>query len=194
MSKWWLFRTPAAVVLLPLVACGYSERSYRGDGKLIDRGWYSGSDRYVLDLGVADLTKAGSREYTMANLPPERLAVGFQILPPSASETLGQERRLQFNPVIRLHVASPSGVLISDEHPLNEWVLSTVGSDAYPVFAYCRGPGDRWDERPGTAWGCVFRPEASERYTATVEIVRPDAHALGYDVKLLIKGGSGLAS
>lgn len=87
-----------------------------------------------------------------------------------------------------------SGIDERDEHPLNEWVLSTVGSDAYPVFAYCRGIGDRWDERPGTAWGCVFKPKAGERYTASVEIVRPDAHALGYAIKLLIRGGSGLAS
>lgn len=81
-------------------------------------------------------------------------------------------------------------------------------SDAYSVFAYCRGVGDRWGrlgrcrrrfvlfdaERPGIPWGCVFKPQAGERYTATVEIVRPDANAVGYAVKLLIKGGSGLAS
>jgi len=64
------------VIVLPLMACGYSERSYQGDGTLTDRGWYSGSDRYVLDLGMTDLTTAGSRAYTMANLPPNGLQWG----------------------------------------------------------------------------------------------------------------------
>ncbi len=130
----------------------------------------------------------------MANLPPERLAVGFQILPPSSPEKLGHDRQLPFNPVVRLQMTSPSGVLISEARPLNEWALSTVGSDSYPVFAYCRGPRDSWNEQPGTAWGCVFKPKTGERYTATVEVVSPDSRAAGYRIKLLIEGGSGLAS
>ena len=144
MNRARLLRTTSVLGLsLALTACGYSGSSYRGDGTLVDRGWFAGSDRYVLGLGVADLTKPGKRLYTMANLPPERLAVGFQILPPSSSERLGQDRQLPFNPVVRLQMTSPSGVLISEARPVNEWVLSTVGSDSYPVFAYCRGPGDR---------------------------------------------------
>ena len=195
MTRAWLPSTVSVCGLsLVLSACGYSERSYRGDGTLVDRGWYAGSDRYVLDLGVTDLTKAGRRLYTMANLPPERLAVGFQILAPSSSEELAQNRQLPFNPVVRLQMTSPSGVLISEERPLNEWVLSTVGSNSYPVFAYCRGLGDTWDEQAGTAWGCVFKPKAGERYTTTVQIVRPDSRAAGYRIRLLIQGGGELAS
>jgi hypothetical protein len=130
----------------------------------------------------------------MANLPPERLAVGFEIVPPSPSDQFGPDRRLPFDPVIRFRMASPSGVLIDDEHSLNEWVLSSVGSNGFPVFAYCGGRGDNWNEESGTAWGCVFKPEAGQRYTAILEIVRPDPRTSGYRVKLLIQGGSGLAS
>jgi hypothetical protein len=182
------------VIVLPLMACGYRERSYQGDGTLTDRGWYSGSDRYVLDLGMTDLTTAGSRAYTMANLPPERVAVGFQLLPRSSTEKLGQDHRLPFNPIVRLRLTSSSTVLINDERPLNDWILSTVGSNSYPVFAYCPGAHDGWNDEPGTAWGCIFKPKANERYTLAVEVVRPDPGALPFAINLLIKGGSGLAS
>jgi len=65
------------VIVLPLMACGYSERSYQGD--------------------------------TMANLPPERFALGLQLLPRSSTEKLGQDRRLPFNPIVRLRLTSSSG-------------------------------------------------------------------------------------
>ena len=195
MTSGNLFQMVVVVIVLPpLMACGYSERSYQGDGILTDRGWYSGSDRYVLDLGVSDLTKAGRRSYTMANLPPERLAVGLQLLPRSSTEKLGQDRRLPFNPIVRLRMASSSTVLIEDERLLDDWIISTVGWDSFPAFAYCPGAKDAWNEEPGTAWGCIFKPKTDERYTLTVEIVRPDPGALPFSIKLLIKGGDGLAS
>jgi hypothetical protein len=157
-----------------LTSCGgYSERSYRGDGRLRDAGWYSGSGRYTLDLGDIDLTKRGTRQYAMASLPPERLAVG-----------LGLPDGVPSGATIHLTLTHGAGTLINDTNALGQWLLS--GSRDFKTFVYCKGTGDSWSEEPGTAWGCIFKPEAGEEYRLTLEVVEPGASE---GAKLIVEGG-----
>jgi hypothetical protein len=161
--------------LVLLSSCGgYSERSYVGDGTLRDAGWYSGSGRYTLDLGDVDLTSREIRQYRMANLPPERLAVGLGlrgIVPPHVT--------------IHLTLTHPSGTLIDETRPLTDWLVSS--SRDFPTFLYCSGPGDGWSEEPGTAWGCIFKPEAGSEYLLTLGVV--DASVSETTARLIVEGG-----
>ena len=164
------------LVALPfLTSCGgYSEKSYRGDGTLRDHGWYSGSGRYTLDLGEVDLASRGERRYSLANLPPERLALGF-----------GFRSGWPTNATVHLKLLHAGGTLIDEARPLREWVVS--GSRDFRTFVYCGGEGNTWSEAPGTAWGCIFKPKAGEAYQLTLDIVDPTGP--GMTAKLIVEGG-----
>lgn len=160
---------------LVLVACGgYSERSYRGDGTLRDHGWFSGSGRYTLDLGTVDLGVSGVRHFSLANLPPERLAIGFgfEADPPSGVQ-------------VHLKLQGTSRPLIDDSRPLALWVRSS--SRGFRTFLYCGGAEGSWSGDPGTAWGCVFRPEANETYQLSVDVAK--VAEAGSVARLVVEGG-----
>jgi hypothetical protein len=168
--------TSATVLVgMMLTACGgYSERSYRGDGRLHDHGWYSGSGRYTLDLGQIDLGVRGVRRFSLANLPPERLALGFglQAEPPAGVE-------------IHVRLVGQGRTVIDQLVPLASWLRS--GSRDFRVFLYCPGVGETWSEAPGTAWGSVFRPQERAAYELTIEVTK--AGPSGAGATLIVEGG-----
>ena len=152
--------------LLPLAMAAsctsYSESSYKGDGTLRDHGWYSGSGRYTLDLGSIGLSTRGERRFSLANLPPERLAVGF-----------GFREEAPASAEVHLTLRGHDRALIDETRPLETWLQSS--SREFQTFLYCKGEGESWSEAPDTAWGCVFRPRAGEGYTLVVHVLTPAA-------------------
>jgi hypothetical protein len=185
-ARWDLRRFILFVPTLLTSCGGYNARSYRGDGTFTDHGRFWGSGRYVIDLGDVDLSARGVRHYQMVGLPPERLAVGLGFRAASASQ--GANESVPLKAVIRLEVASSAGTVIHEERPLSQWLRSSSGE--FPTFVYCKGSGNTWSEEPGTAWGCVFKPKAGERYDVTLEIIEPAARGDGSSTaKLIVEGG-----
>ena len=164
-------------------ACGY--HSYKGDGQFTDRGWLSGTERYVLDLGSIDLAAVGSFSYTLTNLPAERFALGFEV------GSVNPEAGAAVAPLVQVALGSPGVSVVNHRARLNEWITSTsLANPTRAVFVYCGGPNEvRWAEAPDTAWGCIFKPRDSATYTLTVTVLEADNRARAHSVRVMIKGG-----
>jgi hypothetical protein len=67
-----------AVVLLQLGGCA-KQATYSGDGRLIDHGLTAADNRYVVEVGPVDLSRAGSVRFTLAGLPRTYFAVGLEV-------------------------------------------------------------------------------------------------------------------
>ena len=173
----------SALALASGSACGH--RSYKGDGHFTDRGWLSGTERYVLDLGSIDLATVGSRSYTLTNLPAERFALGFEV------EPVNPEADAPVAPLVQVALTSPGVSVITHRAPLNQWIVSTsLANPTRAIFIYCGGPNEAgWAEAPDTAWGCIFKPNDSATYTLTVAVLEADTRARAHSVRVMIKGG-----
>jgi hypothetical protein len=182
--RWVLTASALALAIAVGVSLSCRHRAYRGDGTFEDHGWYSGSDRYRLDLGSIDFATAGVHQYSFGYLPAEHFTLGFEV----AHSTVRIDRDLPINPRVRLELKSRSDSIINEQRPLAKWILSTGGG---PALLYCGRPeGTGWDRTPGTAWGCHFTPpDAKQQYTLRVEVIEPDPRARGYDARLIIQGG-----
>ena len=62
-----------------LLAGCYDVSEYTGDGKLVDNGARSATDRYILNLGLIDLRKQQKYTYRISGLPEENFIAGIEL-------------------------------------------------------------------------------------------------------------------
>jgi hypothetical protein len=73
--------------------------------------------------------------------------------------------------LVHVQLTGSEGILIDERRPLREWLASS--SREYNTWFWCSGSTDAWSERPGTAWGCIFKPASGSRYRLRLEVVEP---------------------
>ena len=174
---------------LQATACDQEAR-YRGDGKFSDFGPQTAHERYVVDLGPIDLSRANKQSFKMLGLPSTELTVGLRQVDVSA----GCDATALSSVRVRLEVrGADRAVVVSEEGPLSTWTSS-------PSLLYRRGvelqePSGggsvqlvRTGVRASDGWGTYFTPKPSETYIASSEVL--DARgASGCESSLVVLGG-----
>lgn len=174
---------------------------YQGDGSLVDHGALTKGDRFVIDLGPCRLGSDDSRAYEMRRLPPRRLVVGISIdgAFPNRVGVVQEEQRL--TSYVGLTITNERDqIVISEHHPLNEWVWSLRGPP--PVtFLWVRGKIDKHDlgkgwyqeEQVGMGadhgWGTCFRPRFRGRYLLNLNVSQADHRAAMLAASVRVTGG-----
>jgi hypothetical protein len=164
----------ATLLVLPLSGC-YSTGRYRGDGTIVKTrvgSWLLNCNYYEISLGSIDLTKQGTRSFSMQGLPHEDMCLGFQI--PTA-EPGGTPEEKRPDAVLKfVLVDDRQRTVIHEGGRLNSWVWSGLG------FVYHRGTSKDNNQRPlDDAHGTYFKPR-TRTYKLTIEILEPDSKH-GYD-------------
>jgi hypothetical protein len=166
------------------ISCASTD--FQGDGTLVDRGPLAAKDRYILDLGIIDLTKPGKHVYSISNLPDETFIVGLEVVEKEPSSSAASTPG-------RVHLVVENGarqLVIDESRALNSWTRSSSRLDTRS-FLYTSGNGSetaaRLDVRADQGWGTYFVPKAGEQYHLKVEVLevqrRPQL------VRLMLKGG-----
>jgi hypothetical protein len=160
----------------------YSVKRYRGDGHLVDQGWWFPGHRYILDLGPIEISESKKYEYKLLGLPLTRMTLGFEVPNPAVGNCLCE---LFFpkpiRPIVKMIVTDSQGrEVIREEGPLHEWTWSGSSTDS---FIYRNG-GEK-DAGKGTA----FVPRTKEQYTLRIEILKPVSTLGKQAVKLIAVGG-----
>ena len=156
-----------------LYGCG---PRYEGDGRFIDRGIGTASERYVVELGPLDLTKTGTSHYHMAGLPSIReMTIGLRLVAPDGISFNGLDAIVNMT----LKQVGSEAVFIADKGPLNEWAWAMSGADTgariiHEAFIYGK---------------TEFQPYSHTRYELVVEVIRPDPKASKIDIHLQVIGG-----
>jgi len=162
----------------------------KGDGKFTDFGPLTAIDRYLVDLGPIDLSRANKRSFRMLGLPSTELVIGLRQVNVSAgcdAAALAAER-------IRIDVTTSDGVaVVSEEAPLSAWVTSS--SVVYRRGVELQEPAGegvvrmvRTGVRPFGGWGTYFTPSSFETYAARLEVF--DAQGVsGCESRLVVVGG-----
>jgi hypothetical protein len=163
-------------VALTLLASGCDNtRNYTGDGKLIDNGIFSATDRYVLDLGPVSFASAGAKTYRIENLPAEKFVIGIHIKRPSGSPTFIDGQPI--NAVVALELRDENGnVVARREAPLKEWTWSVPSTDEW---AFIYGEGTQH----------TFFTPGRGAIRLTFVVVQPDPRAVVYAPVLVAKSG-----
>jgi hypothetical protein len=171
---------PSIVLLLLAMGCD-GAASYRGDGKLVDHGFRTAHERYILDLGAVDLGTKSRREYKLVGLPGEEFTVGIRTQTTRTLEGKSLYDSKPFRAKVKLELMSESsGKVFAIEDDLRSWTWNEA-RDLY-VFLYGRG-----DQRQPSSTSFTSRP--SESYRLALEIVTPDRSASQYGFSLLAVGG-----
>jgi hypothetical protein len=177
-------RSAAAHILVTCLIAGFvavlavgcdSASSYTGDGKLIDNGFLSATDRYVLDLGPVTVASANVRTYRIVNLPAEKFVIGISVKRPPASRSFIDAHPI--NAVVAVELREENGnVLARREAPLKEWTWSVPSTDEW---AFIYGEGTQH----------TFFTPGRGALTLTFSVVTPDPQANVYAPVLVAKTG-----
>jgi hypothetical protein len=168
----WLIRVVLTICAALLSGCPVTK--YSGDGVLLDSGAAVASDRYVLDLGVVDLTRRDKKTFRIAGLPKSSFVVGLEI---NAAADQSALKDRSPNATVSISLLADGKVGFSRTAPLRSWTWS-VPAGAQRAFVYGR-------EEPAT----YFDARSTAEYTLTVEVVEPDQSGSQYAAKLLAKSG-----
>jgi hypothetical protein len=176
MIKRFFYSIASTIVLSVLLTNCYSVSHYSGDGRLIDRGPFAATDRYILDLGLISLNKQGISTYRLENLPPVNFVLGIEIQVSPECRTIINNHSIK--PTVLIELSGPQGrSVIRDQSSLENWTWSLRVKDNN-AFVYRR-------EQPST----FFTPIANGRYKLKIGIVHPDSFALKYTARLIVKSG-----
>jgi hypothetical protein len=167
----WLIRALLSIFAALLSGCPVTK--YSGDGTLLDNGVTAATDRYVLDLGVIDLTRRENKTFRIAGLPRSNFVVGIEIN--AAADELALKDRPNANVSISLSAAGAVG--FSKTAPLGSWTWS-VPAGGHTAFVYGR-------DEPAT----YFDAHSTAEYTLTVNVIDPDQSGSKYIATLLAKSG-----
>jgi hypothetical protein len=173
---------PLARIVLLLLAIGCDgSASYRGDGKLVDRGFTTAHERYILNLGDVDLGSQSRREYRLAGLPGEEFTVGIrtQSTRTPDGKPLYDAKPLKAKVKLEL-ISEKSGKVFAIEDDLRHWTWN----EARDLHVFLYGRGDK--QQPSST---CFTPKHGESYRLALEIVAPDPSASQYGFSLLAVGG-----
>lgn len=158
-----------------LVGC-YGESDYSGDGRLVDHGLLSATDRYVLELGSLPLTTQGAKTYRIESLPSRRFVIGIELRKSLNSGGVLEDRPV--DAVLAVELKNSKGeTLVRRKGKLREWTWSVHSPGDY-AFIYGEGKENTF-----------FIPTNAERYELKVEIGVPDPNASHYSPKLVAKSG-----
>jgi hypothetical protein len=163
-------------------ADAYSAKRYKGDGHLVDQGWWSPGYRFILDLGPIEIGQRKKYEYKLLGLPETRMTFGLEIQDPAADSFLyGLFFPKPLRPKIRMLVTNSQGKeVIREEGRLHNWTWSRSSTDC---FVYRNG------EEKDAGRGSSFLPRTKEQYILTVEILKPDTYLGKAAVKVIAVGG-----
>lgn len=160
-----------AVTLLMSIGC--EAVNYTGDGRFVDNGKGAAIDRYVVDLGAVNLKTMASTSFKMKNLPKEGFVVGIE-LKPLADQRLDPKA---FTAVVTISILENGKEIFAREGKLAEWTWS---EDRLSKQAFVYGR-----QSPRT----YFEASTSRSYELRFAVKQPDQSNLGYDARLLVKGG-----
>jgi hypothetical protein len=164
-----------AVPVALLSGC-YRVSQYSGDGHLIDKGVLAATDRYVLNLGLIDLTQRGTKTFRIANLPEMNFVVGVKISVAPEDRAIIEKQLV--NPTVSLELSGPGGkVLFTKKSPLAAWTWS-IPVDGQQTFVYGRGDA-----------GTYFNAFPKTEYTLTLNVLEPDRSQSKYTALLVAKSG-----
>jgi hypothetical protein len=174
---------------LQVAACDQTS-GYRGDGTLTDFGATAAHERYLVDLGVVDLSHPNEQAFRLLGLPATELTMGLRPVNISAGCDAAAVRAVR----VRLVVSSHDGaVVIFEEGPLSAWTTSSSliyrrGAEREEPLS---GGGFRLiptGTREFGGWGTYFTPKSSEAYVAKLAVV-DTSNAVGCQSRLVLLGG-----
>jgi hypothetical protein len=107
---------------------------YSGDGMLIHHGPLAANDRYVLDLGLLDLTKKSTTEFRVVGLPAERFVAGIQLTKVRSAMRVDKDA---ISAVVQITIRNQGDgtIVLQAAGPLREWTWS-VASGHNEAFVY----------------------------------------------------------
>jgi hypothetical protein len=158
-----------ALVAITVAGCmkdatQYPVETYRGDGKMIDRGQRAAAERFNLHLGEIDFSKEKTLTFRMSNLPAVRFVIGFDLrdMPPLLPRNSDGK---DFNRA-KVHIlleTSGGDKVLEDASPLAAWTWSG-NMHGTRRFVYLRGAFG------AEGGGSSFIPEPQQQYVLTVRI------------------------
>lgn len=174
---------------LLLGACDRTH-GYHGDGTLSDMGPAAAHERYVVDLGVIDLSRPGSRSFKLVGLPSVEFTIGLRRVNVSDGCDAGALGRVD----IRLRVQTKAGaVVIDEEGALSAWIHSTDllyrrGVERQEPKANGAFELVRTGVRDSEGWGTYFTPQSTATYVANFEALTAQGTS-GCESRLVLVGG-----
>ena len=188
--------------LLPVVAtftiCALISiaHAYRGDGRLLDRGWSAAHNRYTVDLGAVDLASCGRRTFVMALMPVTEFTVGLEL---TTSDGTAVDVGKLTTP-LHLRLSNEKNELVFEiRAALSDWVLSRVRDQHHRGFLYLRGPEahvpssadtfriERRNVQADGGWGTYFTPRRDGSYVLVIDCEAPIASIAS--ARLVAHGG-----
>ena len=131
----------------------YPDLNYTGDGNFTDYGRKAGIFRFVLDLGVVDLTEASVSKFELKGLPEVEFVCYLRVQHPLP--TLGKPKDFQAGDlVVGMSLEDENGTeVFSEKAPLKKWVWSgSVGAPQSDLYTH----------------KTIFTPEAGKTYFITL--------------------------
>lgn len=165
-------------------------QAHEGDGRFTDHGPAAARIRYELNLGKADLGKAGKREYRFAGLPNAEFAFGLRMKSTQAGKPVGLPRasvRLALRnekDEVAFDVSGELGQWVRSETE-TEWFFYRRGSQHHVLVAPRATKIERIGQGPDAGWGSYAKPRADGRYTLVLETLAPDAYAATLNIELV---------
>ena len=163
-----------SVPVLLVVGC-YKASSYSGDGRLVDNGYSSATDRYVLDLGPLAIANADARTYQLQNLPSDNFVLGIALTCPTSSGCFDDR---PINATVSFDLRDDSGmVIVQRQAALGDWTWS-VPVTGRNAFIYGRSPQSTY-----------FTPDASSTLQLTVSVLDAESDAATFMPRIIAKTG-----
>jgi hypothetical protein len=131
----------------------FPDLNYTGDGNFTDYGRKAGIFRFVLDLGVVDLTEASVSKFELKGLPEVEFVCYLRVHHPLP--TLGKPKDFDAGDlVVGMSLEDENGTQVfSEKAPLKNWVWSgSVGAPQSDLYTY----------------KTVFTPETGKSYFITL--------------------------
>ena len=162
-----------------LILLSSESHSYNGDGKLIDSGPTSATERYVLDLGEINLGTDKEYTFKIRDLPATNFVFGINLVSEKINgidfaENIPINAKIEF-----LILNNENEILLDDSAYINKWVWSQKRG-ANSAFGYRRINGKS---------GTYFTPSKGASYTVKLKISETDGTGNKYNTKLLAKSG-----
>jgi hypothetical protein len=176
---------------------------YSGPGKLVDHGFLSKVDRFVLDLGVCDLSSAGEYTFRLKRLPPRHLNIGINVVSDSPLFVdLGFKPDVRVSSVVGLEVTNERHeTVIAQRCSLDKWTWSHRVSNPNESYLWIEGKSitqeigngssttTAVEFSPDRGWGTCFVPRFLGEYVVRVSVDTPDPRTESLRAMIRVTGG-----
>ena len=150
----------------------YPDLNYTGDGNFTDYGRKAGIFRFVLDLGVVDLTEASVSKFELKGLPEVEFVCYLRVDHPLP--TLGKPKNFGAgDQVVEMTLEDKNRTeVFSEKAPLKNWIWSgSVGATQSDLYTH----------------KTIFTPEKGKSYRLSLKIAKGNVGAP--QAQLLLMGG-----